>query len=509
MIRITMDGHTHAFPVCDILRQFFGPVQVLDDHSIQVETDAWEGSIVSAVRQHEADCGSCMVSTALAAVGHDGASTTRLEHPEAVVTQKDAKREIKRQLYRVLSGWTGRTFPWGSLTGIRPTIVAGECLSESRGLRPEALAIMESRYGVDREKAILAIDTAAAEQRIQGQMPPDSVCVYVGIPFCPGRCAYCSFTLPECAVRMDLAPVYVDSLIKEARQVFEQLPLPAACIYVGGGTPTSLSAPLFEKMLTGVLEAIPRLPDCEITVEAGRPDTLDARKLQVMQALAVGRVCVNPQTMQDRTLRRIGRSHTVRQVEEAVRMVRESGIPILNMDLIAGLPGERPEDFSDSLRAVINFAPENVTIHALSMKRTSQLTGRMQTEGADKTGIGNLHLPDAIASGMVTEAGDVLASKGYKPYYLYRQKDSVGGLENTGYAQPGTECRYNVCMMGDRRSVVGLGSGSISKIVVGDRVNRIPTPKEIGQYLHRSEDAADRIIRGFLAHGQADRRSTT
>ncbi|HEY5467110.1 MAG TPA: radical SAM protein, partial [Clostridia bacterium] len=404
MILVTMDGNRHVYPVSDILHPFFGPVRDLGDGLLQ----AGEGSCAARVssRTSAVESGRVLVQTRLSAHADpdvpEGSAMCDMEREwSEAVPGSDVKREVKRQLYGILSEWTGIRFPWGSLTGIRPTLIARESLVLSGGGLAAAALRMETMYGVDPGKASLAVETAKREDAVQQTVSPESVCIYIGIPFCPSRCSYCSFTLPECAVRMDLAESYVDALVHEAKDVFAAIHAPVACVYFGGGTPTSLAAPVFERMIAGVLDALPLQPGCEITVEAGRPDTLTAEKLLAMRNHGVGRICVNPQTMHDVTLRRIGRRHTAGQVAESVDLVRNAGIPVLNMDLIAGLPGESTEDFAHSLRTVLAWNPENVTVHALSMKKKSRLTDHMRREGRESAGVGQLRLPDAGVAAMM------------------------------------------------------------------------------------------------------------
>ncbi|NLN47333.1 MAG: coproporphyrinogen dehydrogenase HemZ [Clostridiaceae bacterium] len=496
MIRVVLEGHLHAYPVADVLRQFFGPVRSVGDRMLETcgGPDGEETTLVSSV----ASDGSTAFCVRTGFIPSEDAPS----HPDPIVGIVDTaslKRELKRQMYRFLSQLTGVSFPWGSLTGIRPTLIAQECVTAAGGDTRAAAREMTDRYDVSREKACLAVETCLLESTLRQSVDPASFCVYVGIPFCPSRCSYCSFTLPECATKMNRAEAYVEALIQETRTVFQALEGPVSCLYVGGGTPTALDPALFDRMLTGVMHTLPLAAGAEITVEAGRPDTIDRIKLETMRALGVGRVCVNPQTMHDDTLRRIGRAHTVRQSVEAVHLAQASGIPVLNMDLIAGLPGETPDMFASSLEQVLDLKPGNVTVHTLSMKRKSALTGRLVREGRGEVGIGALHTSDPDLDAMHRTARVRLRESGMYPYYLYRQKDTVGGHENTGYAVPGAECVYNVCMMGDRHTVIGLGSGAMTKRVTGSRVERIPAVRDIEGFITRSGEMAERIIRGFEA----------
>jgi len=397
------------------------------------------------------------------------------------------RREIKRQLYDLLSSLTGRKFPYGSLTGIRPTRLAAEALR--RALQPPDVRLyLEQEYGVSPEKSALLTETAAHEQRILTEIDPQAALIYLNVPFCPTRCSYCSFT---CAVSgrrpLDLDG-YVEAMIREARSLASHLKQPIDALYMGGGTPTTLSAGQLECLLTGVLPALPIRPATELTVEAGRPDTIDPEKLRVIRKAGVSRICVNPQTLHDRTLVRIGRQHTVEDTRRAFEQARDAGFAVINSDLIAGLPGESPTDFLQSVQTLIAWGPENITIHTLAFKRKSELT---RSIGPDN------QPDDADAwSWALDQAHEALAQAGYAPYYLYRQKDMVGGLENTGYARPGTECRYNVGMMSDERMVVCIGAGAMSKYLdAAGWLRRYPSPRDLQTYLQTSSASIDDKIR--------------
>lgn len=491
-MRVRLCGHQHIYPVTDVMRQYYGAVQKVSHDTLAAADAAGApaGSVWSVVEDLPG-----------------GTARVRTEHhpdagyPEAalqqVVPAAEVKREVKRQLYRLFTRVCDVRFPWGSLTGIRPTQIAGECLAAFDGDGAAAARCLTERYDVAADKAELAVQTWLAESAVRSSVPPDAFCVYVGIPFCPTRCAYCSFTLPACATRQDLAPAYVEALLRQTAAVFSALSGQVHSLYIGGGTPTALPPALFARMLTGVVERLPLIAGAEITVEAGRPDTVTADNLRTMRACGVNRVCVNPQTIHEQTLRRIGRAHSTRQTADAVAAAQASGIGVLNMDLIAGLPGESPEMFAQSLRQVMAWHPANVTIHTLAMKRKSHLSQQRSQGGETELGIGSLRQPDAGVSAMLGHARARLEEGGWKPYYLYRQKDAVGGHENVGYAMRGTEGIYNVCMMGDAHQVIGLGSGAMSKRVRGRRVERIPMVRELAAYIERIDEMTARIVRGF------------
>lgn len=467
-------GHQEAFAAADMLRLFFGdPVReeagrmhAGSDDMVMISRLEWPQE---AAGQHD----SCLVRV-----------LTDLEtiHLSGDVKPDAARREIKRQLYQALAEWTGRSYPWGSLTGIRPTLIAAECLARSGGTS-QARQEMTDHWLVSAEKADLAITTALTEQEILAQIPPESQLVYIGIPFCPGRCSYCSFITRDAPAHAVLLDPYVDAVIHEAQAFFSVASRPVSALYIGGGTPTSLSPGQLQRLLQGVLPHVPLLPGAELTVEAGRPDTIDADRLAVLRAAGTTRICINPQTFHDTTLVRIGRKHTVQQMFDAWQLARSMGFEHFNIDLIAGLPGEQPADLAFSVQRALELKPASLTLHALAPKRSSELCG-----AAD----GHAGQPQPAWNVLLAQLRQQLAEAGLYPYYLYRQKQALGGLENTGFARPGCACRYNVGMMSDQRAVVGIGSGSISKKITAGRLERLANPRNIAVYLQRIDEMAKR-----------------
>ncbi|MEA4888461.1 MAG: coproporphyrinogen dehydrogenase HemZ [Clostridiaceae bacterium] len=484
-------GHQNTYPVSDILRLFFGVPRLAEpDLFIAGSADP-------------------LIISRLEAAGADLVKiTTGMPDREisSIVAAVQARREIKRQLYQLLADWTGCYFPWGSLTGIRPTQVAAESLRRT-GSEQAAGDELTGHWFVSPEKASLAIETARAEQALLDRIPPDQVMVYLGIPFCPSRCAYCSFIAQDALHHAQLLEPYVEAVIRETRTFFHRFNRPVSALYIGGGTPTSLSDPLFHRLLTGVLPELPLSPDAELTIEAGRPDTISEAKLDMIRQAGATRLCINPQTFHDATLERIGRRHTVEETLTAYRLARSMGFNRINMDLIAGLPGESPDDFADSLNQALALAPDSITLHTLAMKRSSRLyQEQMQNQRrqdaetlpeSSATALPPVHRPDPGLAAMLEQGRRTLADAGLLPYYLYRQKDVAGGLENTGFARPGEGCRYNVGMMSDQRTVIGLGSGAMTKWVEGSRVERAPNPRDIGNYISRVDELAECKIELF------------
>ena len=481
-IILRLQGHTFYYPVCDVLRLFTGEIPKEEEGYVTCGsgtlTDLPEIlTIISTVTDEY--------------IGTYIEEKTGKSFPEIRVLKKDLtlppNREVKRQLYLLLSEITGITFPWGSLTGIRPTIVAREVASPSD---------LTSMYGVREDKAELAFLTMENEDRVLKGSSEDSLHIYIGIPFCPSRCAYCSFVAQEAPKKTAMLPSYVEAVLKEMDLVLPNITQPVETLYIGGGTPTVLEDVLFEKFIRGVFSHKELTALREVCVEAGRPDTITERKLAVLLENGVRRICINPQTLCDATLERVGRRHSAEDFTGAFEMARKMGFSIINTDLIAGLPGETADEFCDSLTRIIALSPENITVHALSKKRRSSMKREevLRAEEEDIRRIGK----------MLAFSSETLLKSEYVPYYMYKQKDTMGGHENVGYCREGTECIYNVAMMSDRRSVLSFGSGGMSKRVFmknGDtsdiRIERCPCTKDPNQYITNVEEMADKKIRFF------------
>ena len=392
-------------------------------------------------------------------------------------------RIVKLAFYRAALA-SGLPKPeWGSLSGVRPAKLMDAYLRE--GLSPRAAKGRFMReYFVSGSRAQLCLDAALAAQEAARSLDERDVCLYVGIPFCPTRCAYCSFVSQSVERSFALVPPYVDALVEEIRsggQMVRETGLRVRSFYMGGGTPTTLSAQQMDRVLTAFEESFDRDRCQEITVEAGRPDTITAEKLAVLKDHGVTRVSVNPQTMEDHVLRAIGRRHTAADIEAAMELVAGYGFPHVNMDLIAGLPADTPEGFRRSLDRCLAFGTDNVTVHTLALKKGS----RILLEGLPIPG------PEAVAE-MLDYAAPALRKAGYSPYYLYRQKYMSGSFENTGWCRPGAECWYNVQIMSELCSILSFGAGGSTKMVEPgtnhiERVFNLKYPKE---YTERPEKAA-------------------
>ncbi len=403
---------------------------------------------------------------------------TARETMELAADASDREREqaVKLTFFRAAVARTGVTPPWGAMTGVRPPKLAVRLMDEGRD-RAQTDALLRDLYCVSEKRRRLCLDAAEAHIKARNALGPNELSLYVGIPFCPSRCAYCSFVTHSVEKSLKLVQPFLAALhgeIEAAGDALRRAGKTVRTLYIGGGTPTTLTAPQLDELLAA-LESSFDLSGCtERTVEAGRPDTMTAEKLAVMVRHGVDRVSVNPQTMRDSVLAAIGRRHTVADVERAVALTREAKIPCLNMDLIAGLPGDSEAGFAASLDRLLKIRPENITIHTLALKRGSQLTLE-QTP---------LPAPDEVAA-MLDGADARLRAAGYVPYYLYRQKFMSGGFENVGWSLSGYENLYNICMMEELHTILSVGGGGVTKLVSPGRIRRVCNPKYPYEYIER------------------------
>lgn len=397
----------------------------------------------------------------------------------------DEKNDLKRSLYRDLSQLTGMKPEWGILTGIRPVKLAGEMLEQGKSA-DQVRRILAEDYLLHPDKAKLIIRMYQLQIQEIGKPDPDSVGIYIGIPFCPTRCLYCSF--PSNQGKEEEIGHYLDALKKEIRSVGEDmkaLKIFPESLYLGGGTPTTLSADQLDELITTWEESFDLSRCREITVEAGRPDTITLEKMELLKVHGVNRISINPQTMKDETLSLIGRNHTAQQIRQAFAHARQAGISVINADLIAGLPGETLEDFMESLRQICGLGPENITLHTLAVKRASRLI-EMDSQFHYRR--------SRIVKEMMAKGSEFLHQQGYKPYYLYRQKHMAGALENIGFSKGSTNNIYNIRMMDEHQTIVALGAGGISKVYYPgeNRLERVANVSNYQLYIQRIEEMIHR-----------------
>lgn len=412
------------------------------------------------------------------------------------LTDDDNELVSAQLLYKLLCDFTGLTQPWGILTGVRPVKLLRRLAEESN--EEQAVKKIEKDFFVSNEKIALSRETEHNERKILELSKPESFSLYVGIPFCPSRCSYCSFVMASIERAEKLIEPYTKLLceeIKRTAEIANKLGLRLETVYFGGGTPTTLSAEQLDTVLGTVNKSFDMSTCREFTVEAGRPDTIDIAKLFALKENKVDRISINPQTVNDEVLKTIGRKHTAQQFFDAFELARKCGFDNINTDLIAGLPTDTPESFKNSLDSIVRLNAECITVHTLCMKRASRLT----TEGV------TLDLQQARdAREMLAYTQNILGQNEYIPYYMYRQSRMVGNLENVGWSKRGFESLYNVYVMDETHTILACGSGGVTKLKRNnpDYLERIFNFKYPYEYIDRFDELIQRKSGIMQFYGQ-------
>ena len=412
------------------------------------------------------------------------------------LTDDDNELVSAQLLYKLLCDFTGLTQPWGILTGVRPVKLLRRLAEESS--EEQAVKKFEKDFFVSNEKIALSRETEHNERKILELSKPESFSLYVGIPFCPSRCSYCSFVMASIERAEKLIEPYTKLLceeIKRTAEIANKLGLRLETVYFGGGTPTTLSAEQLDTVLKTVNKSFDMSTCREFTVEAGRPDTIDIAKLFALKENKVDRISINPQTVNDEVLKTIGRKHTAQQFFDAFELARKCGFDNINTDLIAGLPTDTPESFKNSLDSIVRLNAECITVHTLCMKRASRLT----TEGV------TLDLQQARdAREMLAYTQNILGQNEYIPYYMYRQSRMVGNLENVGWSKRGFESLYNVYVMDETHTILACGSGGVTKLKRNnpDYLERIFNFKYPYEYIDRFDELIQRKSGIMQFYGQ-------
>lgn len=402
----------------------------------------------------------------------------------------ESKDAIKREIFHKLSTSTGLRPEWGILTGIRPVKLCGE-LIDAHGL-DEARRVLKNEYLIDDSKIDMIVKMYDYQIASFGKAKENSVGMYIGIPFCPTRCLYCSFISSQ--AENEKLEAYVDTLIEEIKEIglrLDNSKFHIESLYIGGGTPTTLN----ENQLNRLLDAINKYLDIhsikEYTIEAGRPDTINLEKLKIIKAHECERISINPQSMKPETLVTIGRSHTPLEIEKAFELAHSLDFNSINADLIAGLPGEELSDFDASLEKIIGLGADNITIHSLAVKRASRLKDEDPAFHYKQS---------SITNSMTAKGFETLCNRGFEPYYLYRQKHMAGAGENIGYCKPEKAGLYNIRIMDEHQSILALGAGAISKRFYPEenRLERIPNVSNVGHYINRLDEMIERKDKMFF-----------
>ncbi len=412
-------------------------------------------------------------------------ATEAVSYSEDIKIASHATIAVGRALFAAGKEMLGRTPPWGILTGVRPAKVASTLIQSGNGII-KTRRILRDEYFLNPQKAALATSVASTEIKLMKYIPKNACSIYISIPFCPSRCAYCSFVSVTTPRLLSMIDEYLDYMLEDLTETFKtikELSLSLQSIYIGGGTPTTLNPGQLERIFKVIKKNVDVNTLLEFTLEAGRPDTITKEKLAVAKKYGVTRVSVNPQSLSDDVLREIGRRHTTEDFFTAFKLARESGIRDINVDLIAGLPGDDFKNFSETVDKIIELRPTNLTVHTFSVKKAADIL-------RNNSNVYKLSSHDAEKSVAYSQLKAKFA--GYKPYYMYRQKNTIGNLENVGFSLEGHEGMYNIFMMEDMQTIFAVGASAVTKLVhqkpEGDTIiERIFNPKYPYEYLRRKK----------------------
>ena len=476
MIAVQLNKRDFEYDIHSLIRAFYPGMDVPVYQEAEPHPEGWEKKLVVDYQPDK---------ITLVFQDSDGQILAKREQQvEYEADRKATKNVLKSMLYELLRDYTGQDLPWGNLTGIRPTKIP-MALLEQGWKNTEIADYMRKTYYTSNEKTALYIMIANRERHILKDINyEDGYSLYVGIPFCPSICLYCSFSSSPLSVWKNKVDTYLDALCKEIEacaRIYRNRKLDT--IYMGGGTPTTLEPYQMDRLLTKIEECFDRSYLKEFTVEAGRPDSITREKLEVLRKHGISRISINPQTMNQSTLDIIGRRHTVEQTVEAFHLARELGFDNINMDLIVGLPGEEYEQVEHTMKEVTALDPDSITVHSLAVKRAARLN-MFKDQYKEMTFTNNQQIMEMTAR--------YAYQAGHSPYYLYRQKNMAGNFENVGYAKPDSAGIYNILIMEEKQSILALGAGATSKKVSGELIERTENVKDIKNYVERIDEMIER-----------------
>ena len=476
MIAVQLNKRDFEYDIHSLIRAFYPGMDVPVYQEAEPHPEGWEKKLVVDYQPDK---------ITLVFQDSDGQILAKREQQvEYEADRKATKNVLKSMLYELLRDYTGQDLPWGNLTGIRPTKIP-MALLEQGWKNTEIADYMRKTYYTSNEKTALSIMIANRERHILKDINyEDGYSLYVGIPFCPSICLYCSFSSSPFSVWKNKVDTYLDALCKEIEacaRIYRNRKLDT--IYMGGGTPTTLEPYQMDRLLTKIEECFDRSYLKEFTVEAGRPDSITREKLEVLRKHGISRISINPQTMNQSTLDIIGRRHTVEQTVEAFHLARELGFDNINMDLIVGLPGEEYEQVEHTMKEVTALDPDSITVHSLAVKRAARLN-MFKDQYKEMTFTNNQQIMEMTAR--------YAYQAGHSPYYLYRQKNMAGNFENVGYAKPDSAGIYNILIMEEKQSILALGAGATSKKVSGELIERTENVKDIKNYVERIDEMIER-----------------
>ena len=476
MIAVQLNKRDFEYDIHSLIRAFYPGMDVPVYQEEEPHPEGWEKKMVVDYQPDK---------ITLVFQNSDGQILAQREQlVDYEADRKATKNVLKSMMYELLRDYTGQDLPWGNLTGIRPTKIP-MALLEQGWKNTEIADYMRKTYYTSNEKTALSIMIANRERHILKDINyEDGYSLYVGIPFCPSICLYCSFSSSPLSVWKNKVDTYLDALCKEIEacaRIYRNRKLDT--IYMGGGTPTTLEPYQMDRLLTKIEECFDRSYLKEFTVEAGRPDSITREKLEVLRAHDISRISINPQTMNQSTLDLIGRRHTVEQTVDAFHLARELGFDNINMDLIVGLPGEEYEQVEHTMKEVTALDPDSITVHSLAVKRAARLN-MFKDQYKEMTFTNNQQIMEMTAR--------YAYQAGHSPYYLYRQKNMAGTFENVGYAKPDSAGIYNILIMEEKQSILALGAGATSKKVSGELIERTENVKDIKNYVERIDEMIER-----------------
>ena len=483
MIYLKLINHEYEYELSDIIKMFYGKENI-----VLIKNEALDSNqsffLVSGI--YEEDNKIRIESKSI----RDG--IVEFEHFEIIESKSDIsikkiKNLVKKSMYELLSKKLGKTFPWGILTGIRPVKLVHELMDKGAN-HNEILMTMKEKYLVTNSRIEMAIKIAEIERKYIYPIDRKKVSVYIGIPFCPSRCFYCSFTSNPITKYISSVDKFISSLISEMQLVshyMKEKNISVESLYIGGGTPTSINETQLATLLAAIKECFGN-NFSEYTCEAGRPDTITEEKFLLLKKAGVTRLSINPQSMNDETLERIGRAHSVAQVIDSFGLAKKIGFDNINMDIIIGLPGEEKSHLVTTLEKIAELSPESITVHTMSVKRASILN-----ENYDSA----MHKENQ-AEEMMEYARDYIEKMDMQPYYLYRQKHMLNNLENIGFCRDGFECIYNMQIIEEKQSNIAFGADAVTKVVFSEenRIERQHNIKDLKLYIENSEKMAEKKI---------------
>ena len=478
LIKISMIGHNYKHELFELIREFFPKEEI---EFIDEQEDIYEALVIFSSLVENIDN-----TFAIAKIfdNQDLIKEIVIDIDKIYINNFPRnmiiKNAIKKSIYDSLIDLIDHDIPWGILTGIRPIKVVHDLMNNNID-SSEIKRILMNEYRIHEKKTQLMINIAKSQRKHIYPLDENKYSLYIGIPFCPSRCSYCSFPAFPIGKNYDRVSEYVNILvyeIKEIKKMMEGRILNT--VYIGGGTPTSLKIKDLERIIATVRDSFKNEDIKEFTIEAGRPDTLNLEMLKMLKSMKIDRISINPQTMNSQTLERIGRNHDINSIISSYNMAKDLGFESINMDIILGLPGEGVDDVAYTLNEIVKLDPENLTVHTLAIKRGSKLFNRKD----------NSFIKFKVITDMFSLTESKAAEMEMFPYYLYRQKQILGNLENIGYSKPNKECKYNISMMEEKETIIGAGLGAVSKFYYSkeNKINRLPNFKDLKVYSSRIDE---------------------